>query len=189
MVLEVNVQVRHRVIQVLLIFQKGDFVAKLKSTVVVWSLLDCVIGEMDELVEVLQVELLPWGPQIPIIIGERHQIAIDRSDQSEASYIKLPVFEESWIFDVFLYDKRPSVPRFWINVWFDFFQFSLHGDADASVGIFTWFQDPYILLILGRLAWLQLCFGFIQQILKFCLLWWISFLLHNIILFLYVHFP
>ena len=147
---------------------------------------------MDQLVEILQVELFGRGPQVALVIGKRHQIAVDRGDQGEAPNVELPVFEQSRVFYVFLYDESPCIPSFRItriDIWLYFVQFGLNSDSNTSISIFSWFKDPYILLIFSILAMFQLFFCLIQLILQLRFLKRVSFLLHHIVLFLYVHFP
>jgi len=67
-VLEVDVQVRDCGVKILLIVREADFVAELMLSVVVWFLLHSVVGEMDILIKVIQLELTSTCAQVAVEI-------------------------------------------------------------------------------------------------------------------------
>lgn len=76
--------------EVLLEFGEGYFVAALEFTVFVSLFLDCVVGEMHELViQILEVVILASGADVPLVIEVALHDAVHRGDQQIASDVEL----------------------------------------------------------------------------------------------------
>ena len=142
---KINIQLRHRLIEMLLVFLKGDLISEFKAPVIIWSLLHSIICEMDDFIKIFQVKFSARSSQIAVIIRKTFQIGVDRCYNGKASNIKFSIFVKSWIFNVSLHYKRSGITPPWIKFRLDFRKFSLYGYAYSSVGVFSWFDDPNIL--------------------------------------------
>jgi len=98
--------VRDRLSEVERVLLKGDLVPKLEPAVVFRSLLDCVVRQVDDLVEVLQVVLSARCPQVAVVVNVPLQPAVDRRDYGEAADVKLAPLVQGGPLDVLLEDKR-----------------------------------------------------------------------------------
>ena len=76
MLVEVNIQLWHGLVQICLIFLEGHFVASLVLTIVFSLLLDGIVCQMYKFVEALQVEVLARGPEIAVQVAVALENAI-----------------------------------------------------------------------------------------------------------------
>jgi len=88
---EINIEMRRCLIEMMLIFLKGHLVAKFKASIIIRPLLYCIVCQMDELIEILQVEFSTRRSQIAIIIDKTLEAAIDRCYGGKTANIKLSI--------------------------------------------------------------------------------------------------
>ena len=165
MLSKINIQMWHRLIQMLLIFLKGYLVSKFKTTIIIRSLLNSIICKMYNFIEIIQIKFTSWSPQIAIIINISFETAIDRCYQSEAANIKFPIFIQSRSINVSLHYKCSRVAASCIQLCFDVSEFCLDWYADTSICVFTRLNDPDIAPFLPFYLF-QFLIDFIQLSLK-----------------------
>ena len=134
-------------VQVPLKLSIGEFVGFFKLPIILWVLLNGIVGEVGvEIFTVLYI-VLKWGcSNIALIEPIAFEFAIDTGHEHEVTDIKLSSIVEEGFFNVFL--KNEGM-QFTIFTPFFPFQSDLHivqwgADVDsfASVGELTWFKDP-----------------------------------------------
>lgn len=127
----------------------AEFILVLKFSIVVTVLLNCIIGQVNERVfTVLECKLVTTRPDVALFIPEAFYLLFYSHQQHVTSDVKFPLIIQEGLFDIFLQDISPY--RFLILSCLAYYAFDrLDGIMDsntiASVRIFPWFENPYIL--------------------------------------------
>lgn len=106
--------------------------------------LNCIVGEMDHAVHVVEGELFRGCAYVAIIVPICFEVAMDGGDEHVAANVKFPVLVEEWVPDILLDDVGVSG----FDVLDDglyLSQFRTYRDASAPVAHFSWFYNPNIL--------------------------------------------
>ena len=86
----------------------GELVATLKLPVVITLLLHCVVSQMNKSISnILKIEVLATSPKVALIVPIALEVAINCSQQSVASNVKLSVLVEERLLKVFLDNVGP----------------------------------------------------------------------------------
>jgi hypothetical protein len=126
----------------------GELVATLKLPVVITLLLDCVVSQMNKSISnILKIEVLATSPKVALIVPIALEVAINSSQQSVASNVKLSVLVEERLFNVFLDNVRPLLSVD-IGVRYNLLylrEFPANLNATASIGVFSRLDYPNLL--------------------------------------------
>lgn len=96
---------------------------------------------------IFEVEVLAARPQISLIVPVTLQVAVDRSEESVAPDIKLPVLVEKGLLDIFLNDVGSLLA---VDVCIRYNLLNLRElladlNAATSISVFAWFHYPNLL--------------------------------------------
>jgi hypothetical protein len=126
----------------------GELVATLKLPVVITLLLDCVVSQMNKSISnILKIEVLATSPKVALIVPIALEVAINSSQQSVASNVKLSVLVEERLLNVFLDNVRPLLSVD-IGVRYNLLylrEFPANLNATASIGVFSRLDYPNLL--------------------------------------------
>jgi hypothetical protein len=126
----------------------GELVATLKLPVVITLLLDCVVSQMNKSISnILKIEVLATSPKVALIVPIALEVAINSSQQSVASNVKLSVLVEERLLNVFLDNVRPLLSVD-ISVRYNLLnlrEFPANLNATASIGVFSRLDYPNLL--------------------------------------------
>ena len=126
----------------------GELVATLKLPVVITLLLDCVVSQMNKSISnILKIEVLATSPKVALIVPIALEVAINSSQQSVASNVKLSVLVEERLLNVFLDNVRPLL-SIDIGVRYNLLylrEFPANLNATASIGVFSRLDYPNLL--------------------------------------------
>ena len=120
---------------------------------------------MNEFVaKVLYTELLARRSKIAILVEVANEVAVDACQQAIAPDVKFPLIYKERILNIFLYDCSliNSSLSFLSNKLLNLFEVFGDDDTGASICIFTWLDNPNILLALLLLNMLELFFKFVK---------------------------
>lgn len=126
----------------------GELVATLKLPVVITLLLNCVVSQMNKSISnILKIEVLATSPKVALIVPIALEVAINSSQQSVASNVKLSVLVEERLLNVFLDNVRPLLSVD-IGVRYNLLylrEFPANLNATASIGVFSRLDYPNLL--------------------------------------------
>ena len=126
----------------------GELVATLKLPVVITLLLNCVVSQMNKSISnILKIEVLATSPKVALIVPIALEVAINSSQQSVASNVKLSVLVEERLLNVFLDNVRPLLSVD-ICVRYNLLylrEFPANLNATASIGVFSRLDYPNLL--------------------------------------------
>jgi hypothetical protein len=126
----------------------GELVAALKLPIVITLLLDCVVSQMNKSISnILKIEVFATSPKVALIVPIALEVAINCSQQSVASNVKLSVLVKERLFDVFLDNVGPLLSVD-IGVRYNLLnlrEFPANLNATASIGVFSRLDYPNLL--------------------------------------------
>ena len=126
----------------------GELVATLKLPVVITLLLDCVVSQMNKSIcNILKIEVLATSPKVALIVPIALEVAINCSQHSVASNVKLSVLVKERLLNVFLDNVRPLLSVD-IGVRYNLpnlREFLANLNATASIGVFSRLDYPNLL--------------------------------------------
>ena len=135
-------------VEVLLEVGVGELVATLKLPVVITLLLDCVVSQMNKSIcNILKIEVLATSPKVALIVPIALEVAINCSQHSVASNVKLSVLVKERLLNVFLDNVRPLLSVD-ISVRYNLSnlrEFLANLNATASIGVFSRLDYPNLL--------------------------------------------
>ena len=94
--------------------------------------------------QIAQIVLLAGSPQIALLVEIGFKHAMVAGHEGKHSDVELPFVNQQRILDVFLQDHGLLSSLVHLHKLFHLVQIARHVDAVASIGIFSWFEDPYV---------------------------------------------
>lgn len=143
---KVDFEKREILVQVVLILAKGELIALLKPTVVIWLLLHSVIRQVDQFVcQVIVDKWSWWGTQISIVVCVAFQLAINECEHAKAANVELALIVKRRPLDVFLDNESLlTVIVACLEDALDLAQSRADAYTVAAVGVFSRLDDPYV---------------------------------------------
>ena len=93
---------------------------------------------------VFQVVFTATSPQIPVSVPVALQVSVNSSAEGVATDVKLAIFIQQRLLDVFLNNVTSPMPidLLCLNQTLDVVEVTADLDATAAIGVLTWLDNP-----------------------------------------------
>ena len=128
-------------------FVVGQLVSRLKLTIILGPLLNCIIGQVNELVlELAEYVLSARRSQVAFVVDVNLQITIHCGTEHICTDVELSAMDKERIVDVLLDDAcSAAIGRRLLHNLLNLIIFTRHLNTMTSVCVFSWLDDPNVL--------------------------------------------